>query len=795
LSVKQFFKSRTGILLLFGGAVLAAFYFSLSFPLFRNPYSLVLTDRQGQLLQARIADDGQWRFPYDPNVPVKFREAITTYEDHRFYHHPGFDPLAMGRAAIQNIRKRQIVSGGSTLTMQTVRLSRNKSRNIFQKAIEIVLALRLECSYTKDEILALYSSHAPFGGNVVGLDAASWRYYGRSPGTLSWGEAACLAVLPNSPALIHPGRNRRQLREKRDRLLDKLFATGKIDAGTCRLAKAEPLPEKPLPLPQEAPHLLGRVATDGSAMADGQAVIVKTTVDLKLQQQVNAIIMRHHEQLKGNQVNNAAALVMEIETGNVLAYTGNVYLPGEQDIDSHVDVIIAPRSPGSTLKPLLYAAMLQDGQILPNSLLPDIPTQISGYAPQNFDLGFDGAVPANRAIARSLNIPAVKMLQSYRTERFHALLKQLGCTTLKQPSRHYGLSLILGGGENSLWELAGIYSSLARSLNHYSVYSSRYYPKDLHMPNYLAGQKTGKPGPEEQLPASAVLGAGAIYYAFQSMEELMRPGDEMLWTQFNSSQKIAWKTGTSFGFRDGWAIGLTSRHLVAVWVGNADGEGRPGLTGISTAAPILFDIFKMLPAAPWFEPPYDDLVQLEVCRHSGYRATELCSARDSMLVPKSGIRAGSCPYHQTVHLDAAGRFRVSSECEDPNAMQHVSWFVLPPALEYYYKQKNAEYMELPPYKQGCGSQLSTPAMEMIYPRRSNKIYVPVELSGKTGKAVFEMAHRKPGTSVYWHLDETYIGTTRNFHQMALDPPPGKHLLVITDEFGERIEQPFEILGR
>ncbi|MFL5808527.1 MAG: transglycosylase domain-containing protein, partial [Flavisolibacter sp.] len=239
------------------------FYFSLPSKLFDAPTSFVIEDKDGNLLNASIAADGQWRFPYDENVPEKFIKCITTFEDKRFYYHPGVDVFALGRAVSKNMKHEGITQGGSTITMQVIRLSRHKEeRNIWQKLIESIQAVRVECSYSKNEIMALYASNAPFGTNVVGLDAAAWRYYGRSPDKLSWGEMAALAVLPNSPALVHPGRNRDILMKKRNDLLDKLFANNTIDKTSCDLAKLEPLPGEPLPLPQFAPHLLQRFKDD-----------------------------------------------------------------------------------------------------------------------------------------------------------------------------------------------------------------------------------------------------------------------------------------------------------------------------------------------------------------------------------------------------------------------------------------------------------------------------------------------------------------------------------------------------
>lgn len=776
--------------------LLILYIFCIPSRLFTTPTSFVIEDSNGELLSATIATDGQWRFPADKQVPEKFAACIVAYEDKRFYHHWGVDVLALGRAIKQNISSKRVVSGGSTLTMQVMRLSRNKDRNIIQKLIEAVMATRLEFSYSKKSILSLYAGNAPFGGNVVGLEAAAWRYYGRSATQLSWGETAALAVLPNSPALVHPGRNRQILLRKRNQLLERLWHNETIDSVTCQLAKLEPLPDQPKALPQEAPHLLDRFRRDYPAQKakDDKAVTrIRTTLDAGLQRNVGDIIERYHAIYKANGINNAAAVVLDVETGDALAYVGNVYHPEDPETESHVDIIQAPRSPGSTLKPILYAAMLTDGIILPHSLVADIPTQIAGYTPQNFDLGYDGAVPASKALARSLNIPAVRMLQQYRYERMHTLLKKLGMTTLTQPADHYGLSLILGGGESTLWELTGIYASMARTLLHQEQYNGKYDADDIHAPNYRQGTKlVSKSAPSN----TGVLDAGAIWYTFQAMEEVMRPGEELLWQQFSSSQRVAWKTGTSFGFRDGWAIGVTPQYVVGVWIGNADGEGRPGLLGVSTAAPVMFDIFRLLHTGSWFNTPYDKLQQIEVCRQSGYRASDLCPEKDSISVPASGLRSGLCPYHQLVHLDHTGLWRVTADCESPSQMQHVPWFVLPPAMEFYYRTRH-NYLPLPPYKQECLATLhqDKAPMEVIYPRPNARIYVPIEIDGKPGEAVFTATHRNTAEKIYWHMDDNYLGETQEFHQMALHPAAGKHMLTLVDEQGVQVRVPFEILAK
>jgi penicillin-binding protein 1C len=746
-------------------------------------------------MNASIAADGQWRFPDNGKVPAHFIDCITTFEDKRYFSHPGIDIIAIARATYSNAMG-NATQGGSTITMQAIRLSqKNRKRNIVAKLRETFLALRLEFSYSKKNILALYASNAPFGSNVVGLDAAAWRYFGRAPEQLSWAEMATLAVLPNAPSLIHPGKNRDMLLAKRNRLLDKLAANGKISKKDCLLFKTEPLPGSPLPLPQLAPHLLQLFKKQNKVIAGRTKV--RTTLNGELQKNVNTIIEQHHAQLRSNGINNLCALVLEVETGNVLSYVGNIYKPETREYESDVDIIQAPRSPGSALKPVLYAAMLSDGMLLPNTLVPDIPTQISGYTPQNFDLGYDGAIPAHRALARSLNVPAVRLLQQYKYPRFYEVLKQYGIRTLKNPADFYGLSLILGGCEVTMWDLAGLYASMARILKHQEKNKGLIDEDDVHPPFYFKGQLNPSTTSNKNFP----LDATSIYYSFQAMQEVMRPGEEGLWQQFSSSKKIAWKTGTSFGFRDGWAIGVTPQYVVAVWVGNADGEGRAGLVGVETAAPVMFDIFRLLPSVSeggspaWFPNPAFNYTYIPVCRQTGFRANIDCPDIDTLKMPPLAGRTLQCPYHNMINLDASGMFRVNDGCELPANMQHKAWFILPPTMEYYYRQRNHDYALLPPLKPGCSDPSPGKLIEIIYPQQDTKIYVPVEIDGNKGRTVFSATHKTGSAKLFWSIDETFVGSTERFHQLAVSPPAGKHLLTLTDEQGNAVSRSFEIIDK
>ncbi len=756
--------------------------------LFPAPCSTLLYSAEGELLGARIATDGQWRFPAADSLPDRFVDCLLTYEDKRFFYHPGIDPAAIVRAIRLNGKAGRVVSGGSTLTMQLARIARgNQDRTFYEKTIEMCWALFLETTHSKREILNLYASHAPFGGNVIGLETAAWRYFGRSASELSWAESATLAVLPNSPALIHPGRNRKQLKEKRDRLLASLQKKGVLEETEYELACMEPLPEAPVPLPNDAPHLLERLAAE----QPGQRI--QTSVRQALQRQTQALVNRYAREYSSNHIYNLAAIVADVETGEVLAYAGNATYPADERRGNQVDIITSPRSTGSILKPFLYAGMLHDGLLLPSMLVSDVPLNINGFSPHNYNKTFYGAVPAHVAIERSLNVPLVRMLSQYNTGRFMSLLKSWGMTTLRFSEEHYGASLILGGAEGTLWDLSGMYASMSRVLKHYRTYNGRYNPADIHpLTPFPAERKEPiRSLTDSRLTDKALLSSAALWYTFEAMSALNRPEEEADWQQFESMKRIAWKTGTSYGGRDAWAIGTTPRYVVGVWAGNASGEGRPGLTGVGNAAPVLFDLFSLLPGGEWFDLPYDETLPMAICRNSGHKASPYCEQTDTLYMPLSGNNTGVCPYHKLVHLSADGRYRVNSSCESVDRVISRPWFVLPPAQEYYYRNYHIDYVPLPPVKPGCGQDLNR-QIELIYPEHNAILYLPKGFSGKSEKFIFKAAHARRDATIYWHLDESYLGETTENHQISCSVSQGKHLLTLIDNEGNQKKIQFEV---
>jgi len=710
-------KRRKGTILIIITGVLAGLWLiCLPRDLFKNvPYSTVVESAEGELLGARIADDQQWRFPPSDTVPDRYKRALIQFEDRHFRYHPGVDPLAIVRSVRDNIRAGHVVSGGSTITMQVIRLSRGKERRtLYQKIIEAVLATRLELRLSKDEILALYAAHAPFGGNVVGLEAASWRYFGASAENLTWAEAATLAVLPNSPSSMHPGKNRDDLLLKRNRLLERLLEHGDIDMDTYGSAVEEPLPGAPLPLPSLASHYVERCP---------KGKRTRTGIVYPFQKAIEESASRRSREMALEGIADLAVVVIDNENGEIVAYVGNA--DGERKRPGmDVDIAASPRSTGSILKPFLYAAALEAGTILPRTLLPDVPVNLGGFAPENFDRQFYGAVHADEALARSLNVPSVFLLRNYGIEKFHSLLGECGMSTFTRGASHYGLSLILGGGEARLDEVTKAYSDFVRG-------------------------------------TSPIKDPVARWYTLHALEEVNRP-DQLDWRLIRSVRKAAWKTGTSYGFRDAWAVGMTPRYTIGVWAGNADGHGVPGLTGARAAGPVLFDILNLLPEAKqWFpEYPEGEGVYVEVCPDSGFPAGPECPDAESLFLPKAAREADTCPYHD------GGEF------------------TLTPAMEWYYKPHHPEY-------RGASSRQGA-VMEFIYPAPGTTVFLPRQLGGSVEGAVFRLAHRRPGATVWWHLDQSYVGETRFIHEIRLAPSPGKHTVTAVDGDGASVSVSFTV---
>ena len=719
-----------------------------------NPFCTVLEDQHGELMAAQIAQDGQWRFPMMDSLPEKFIDCILTYEDKRFYQHMGIDIRSTARAIRQNIQERRVVSGASTITMQIMRMSMGHSdRSISNKLVEMLAAVRLDFKRSKSEIIKIYASHAPFGGNVVGLEAAAWKYFDKSPYQLSWAEMATLSVLPNAPSLITFTKNRDLLLKKRNTLLTNLRNRDIIDDIELELSLSEPLATGLYELSHDASQYMHFLKGKGNT---GR---IQSSVDRSLQVSLNDILDRHYDDLSQNDIYNGAILVIDNETMEIKAYCANVPKTSEE---RSVDMIQAQRSSGSILKPLLYAAMIDGGHLAPDALVRDVPIYMSRFTPSNYNGQFRGLVPASEALSKSLNIPFVVLLQEYGVEKFRRQLEQIGLRTInKSGNAHYGLSLILGGAEVKLYELTQVYASMARS---------------------LSGQQ------------DFMWDNGSVYHTLEAMKKLERPDDRGNWQLFNSSQMLAWKTGTSYGHRDAWSVGVTPRYTIGVWVGNSDGEGRDQIIGSSTAGKILFDVMETLPVDNhWFDTPYEDMTWMPTCRATGLLPSVHCDQIDTTLLSKSVLRSGTCHYHKTISTESEGQWQVNNSCYSGNIITK-SILKLSPKEALYYLPSQPDIVVEMPWHPDCIDMSTAGAMEIVYPNSSERIYIPRDLNAQRQKIIAEVAHIDKDSKVHWYLDDQYQGQTESFHSIEIDLPAGDYTLFCVDESGEESAVTFEVIS-
>lgn len=738
-------------------------------------YSAVLLDKHDAFLSAKVACDGQWRFPITKKLPETYKQALIFYEDKNFYRHFGIDPFALVRAFYQNLKNGKVISGASTISMQLARLClKNKSRSIFTKLEEMYLTIGFEFLYSKEKILQLYSGLAPFGSNVVGLETAIWKYYHKRLEDLSWAEASLFAVLPNQPSMLHLSKNREKLLLKRNRLLRDLNNSNIISQDVYSLSIEEPLPDKPLVLPRNAPHAL-----EYAIKLKGDATIMNSTIDLNLQNEVIRISRNHHRIFKANEIHNLAVLVVENKSGNILAYLGNS-MDSSVVRNADVDMVHAPRSSGSVLKPLLLVAMMDLGLVGPGSLVPDIPTLINGFRPENFSRQYSGAVSCREVIQKSLNVPSVLMLKEYGIPVFYANLKRFGFSHLFRPWEDYGLSLILGGAEVNMADLARTYAYLAHTLNVYQDHQQKYPDfSDYHLrllKNEKPHQNILNSNPDLQT-------AGAIHHMFQSMRLHGMNQEEFNIHTRNSLSPIALKTGTSFGYKDAWCVGVNPDYTVVVWIGNANGMARPGLIGIQTAAPLMQEIIQLLPAERDWTIPYDDMVFIPVCRQSGFTPGRYCTDIDTQYLPKASKLLKTCTFHQKIFLDTTLNFRVFKDCE--SQIVEANWFVLPPAMEYFYASAHPEFKAMPPLREDCrekgAEQFRT--LAFIYPNHNAQIMIPVDLDLQKNPMIFKATHRDPGAEIMWFMDNTYIASSNYPFELTFIPPPGRHHFMIMDREG------------
>lgn len=771
-----------GALVLLVTAMLLDLAFPLPLPDARDAGAVVVA-RDGTPLRAFPDPDGIWRYPATPQtVSPLYLQALLNYEDRWFWKHPGINPASLARAAGQWVRSRRVVSGGSTLTMQVARIiddgARSPTRSPATKLRQMLRALQLEVHLDKRDILTLYLNHAPFGGTVEGVEAASWAYLGKPSSRLSHAEAALLAVLPQSPSRLRPDREPQRARLARDKVLARMQTMGVWTPAQVRDARVEPVVARSLQPPRHAPLLAQRLRSERPMHAR-----IASTLDLELQRTLEERVSAYFSDLPAR--TSAALLVVDNATLEARAYVGSVSFAQAERL-GHVDMVKAWRSPGSTLKPFLYGLAIDDGLIHSESLLIDAPQSFGDYRPGNFDAAFNGPVGAAEALRLSLNVPAVDLLDRVGPSRFSARLAHAGIRLQWPQGASPNLSMILGGTGARLEDLVGAYAALNRGGVAGRV---RYTPDDPQVDRRL-------------------LSRGAAWIVREMLEANPRPGTSTDTFDPGRRPRVAWKTGTSYGFRDAWALGSTRRYTVGVWVGRPDGTPLPGQYGALTALPLMFEVVDSLPrqrgdAAP--APPPAGVTQLQVCWPLGLppdpESPQLCRRRleawtlDGSVPPtfaERDARLWSAGVER-FEVDARSGERLSAECTRPHprAMRQLARW---PALATPWLSADMRRAaRLPALAPDCIADGRDAAEELRIEGVNDRATLAPAPGGD--KAV-RLSLRALGSDarVRWLLDGRLIGESSGASPFVHDfSEPGEHSLTALADTGAWARLQFNVM--
>lgn len=716
--------------------------------IFEDRYSVSVLDNNGKIIGVYLNKDEQWHLKSIDKIPEKLKTAVMVFEDKNFYSHNGVDFSAVIRAVKDNIFEKRR-TGASTITMQAVKMAQPKERSYFNKYLEIVHAFKLEKYYKKDEILKMYLNNAPYGGNVVGYKTASYMYFRKSPKELTWSEAALLAVLPNSPGLMNVEKNREKLIEKRNFLLKKLYEKNFINERQYRISLKEPVPDKRYSFPVLAPHLVRRLVNENK-----DKKIIKSTIDSEIQKKTEKAVKDYSEFLKLSGINNTAVLIINNKNYEVTAYAGSQDFYDFKN-NGQVDGITAKRSPGSLLKPFLYAKVIDEGIAAPQSKIPDVPLYFSNFSPQNANKKYYGMVEMRDALIKSLNIPFVELLKDYGEDKFFYFLKDILNFEDRNPER-YGLSLILGTKEFTMEEIGILYSGLAN----YGNFKNLKYTEE---------------STEEE---RQLLTKGASYLTLTTMRELERPGMEKFYREKNP---VSWKTGTSHGRRDGWAAGITPEWTVVVWTGNFTGEGNPNLTGVYTGGNLLFNILKILPKTEKDFIMPSDLEKIEVDKETGYRLKYDVPYKE-IFYPKDAKPLKASSYYKKIFVNKNGE-EIDSRDESFNEREEKYILVYPLEVVNYFVRENLDVSNI------FSEKTAKKTIKFIYPKNNLKIIVPKDFDGEKSLIV-KIANIK-NQELYWYVNKEYAGKSRE-KERSFNFKKGEYEITVVSESGETAKINFQV---
>jgi penicillin-binding protein 1C len=713
---------------------------------FLRPPAVAVLDADGKPLRLFLPADERWRLPLTlDELPAELPTALIAAEDGRFYRHPGVDPLAILRAGWQNLLAGRVVSGGSTLTMQLARMADPVPRTLSAKLREAIRALQLERRYSKRELLEIYLNVAPYGGNLEGVGAASWFYFGKQASLLSPGEIALLVALPRSPTAYDPTRNPAAARLARDRLLARLEADGVFDSQQAAAGRRQPVPRRRQPVPFQAPHF----ARWAAARAPGETRVA-TTLDRSAQRIAEAQVARHLPALRGQGIAQTAVVVLETRGRRLRALVGSAGFlePGRA---GQVDGAIARRSPGSALKPFLYALAFERGAIVPEAYLLDVPTDFAGYVAENYDGRYNGRVTARQALQRSLNAPAVRLLARVGLQPFHRLLENGGISTLDRPVGRYGLPLVLGAGEVSLLELTNLYAALADG--------GQYQP--------LAWRDPAAP-----VTTEALFSRETAWLVTEILRQVERPDLPASWRLARDVPAVAWKTGTSYGHRDAWAVGYSGDYTIGVWVGNFDGAARQGISGAEHAAPLLFDLFRALEPGGGRagRPPGLRIERLEVCALSHQLPGAWCPTRTRIEYLPGRSRIGRCDHHR--------RVRIANVAGSP-AFGNTTHY--PPELVAWWRSEGHPLPDDPIL--AADNSTAGDAPRIVSPDAATPYHLRRDAPREHQRIPLIAQAGLDVERLYWYRDGLLVASGLPGERLFLDPRQGTHRLVVTDDRG------------
>ena len=706
-------------------------------------YSKVVLDRKGEILSVFLNNEEEFHIKYDGEVPETLKTAVINYEDKKFYSHSGVDYPRILKSFFNNMTGRKKM-GASTISMQVVKLLEPKKRTYFNKLVEVVKAYKLESEFSKEEILKIYLNNVPYGSNIVGYSGAIKMYFNKEVKDLSYAEATLLAVLPNSPGILNLKKNNDKLETKRNRLLKTLLDRKLIDERQYKFSLLEKFPNKIYYYEKKAPQfsifLKNRYPEK----------IIKSTLDYNLQKKLEKIVHDYSNAMKDVGINNAAVLVVNNKTKEVLAYVASQDFYDKRN-NGEIDGLQAKRSPASLLKPFLFALSIDDGLIVPDSVYPDVPIYFGNFYPKNSSNTFTGMVKIEEALIKSLNIPFVKLLSDYGVDRFYYFLEN-NDNYPEDRFDKYGLSLILGTREMRPVDIGKLYIGLAN------------YGKVSNLKYTLTEDK-----PKEYQQFSR----GASYLTLETLSRVVRPGNEKLYSE---QRPISWKTGTSYGMKDAWSVGVSPDYTVLVWLGNFNQKSIFSLSGVETAGNLLFKVFNIVDInSKTFEKPTDDLKEIEIDEKTGYRKFYDVESK-KVFYPKDAKLLRISPYYKKIFVDEND---MEIDSRSPNFDKRKEKIV----IEYPIEVSNYFFLN------GVRENKN---VKIAYPVQNLNIFVPKDFDGY--KKVAMKLYNPNNEYVYWYLDEDYVGYS-NEKEKFFELDIGKHKLTIITENGAREEVKFNINKR